>query len=79
MITDKATGETRFCKTITKNESMSLKQIEKCCQFMGKISHSIVVRVQEIYNSDERVYLVSPSLKNSHKPLSEIESVLDES
>ena len=46
---------------------------------MGKISHSIVVRVQEIYNSDERVYLVSPSLKNSHKPLSEIESVLDES
>ena len=64
---------------ITKTDSMPLKQIEKCCSFMGRISHSIVMKVQEVYNSKERVYLVSPSLKNSHKPLSELESVLNES
>ena len=46
---------------------------------MGQISHSIIVKVQEVYHSDDRVYLVSPSLRNSHKSLSEIESVLDES
>ena len=31
LITDKASGEQRFCKTIRKSESMSMKQIEKCC------------------------------------------------
>ena len=58
---------------------MQMKQIQACCQFMGQISHSIVVKVQEIYHSNDRVYLVSPSLKGSHKALAELESILDES
>ena len=45
---------------------------------MGQISHSIAIKIQEIYHSNDRVYLVSPSLKRSHKSLTELDQVLDE-
>jgi len=35
--------------------------------------------VQEIYQSNDRVFLVSPSLKATHKSLAELDTVLDES
>ena len=58
---------------------MSLQAIQKTLNFMSTISNSIVCKIQEIYSSNEKIYLVSDSLKGTHKQISELESVLDES
>lgn len=46
---------------------------------MGGISHNILLKVQEVFISDDKVFLVYPSLRATHKPLSELDTVLDES
>ena len=79
LLTEKSTGETKFCKTIIKQDDMPLKRIQKTCQFMGGINHNILLKVQEVFISDDKIFLVYPSLRATHKPLSELDTVLDES
>ena len=45
---------------------------------MAEISHSIVVKFNEIYKSSDKIYLVSPNLSSMYKPLAELGEVLDE-
>ena len=79
LVTDRATGETKFCKTIVKSEDMQWKQIEKTCNYMGKISHSVVLKTMEVYRGNDRIYLLSPSLKGTHKSLTQLAEPLNES
>ena len=53
LLKEKSTGDTKFCKTILKPEDMQAKRIYTTCNFMGQISHSIIVRVQEVYHSND--------------------------
>lgn len=76
---DKATSESRFCKSISKQEDMELRLIQAAVEFMGVVSHPCIVKVQEVYSSNDKVHLVSASLKGSHKPLSELSGALEES
>jgi len=45
---------------------------------MGEASHSIILNVQEVYYSNDKIHLVSPSLKGTHVSLAELSIVLDE-
>ncbi len=77
-LVDKASNENRFCKVINKKDSMPMQSIEKTLKFMSTVSNSIVCKVQEIYHSNDKIFLVSDSLKGTHKPLAELETILDE-
>lgn len=77
---DKETGDTRFCKTITKTEErLEIGQMLKACKFMGSMNHPNIVKVTECYVGQDTVHLVSTSLKNSHISLAELTEALDES
>ena len=76
---DKESGVTKFVKTITISEDCAAKNYNNTCNYMGTVSHSIAVRVEEIYKGTDKIYLVSPFLGNSYKALSELSEVLDES
>ena len=77
---DKATGDARFCKTITKTEDrLEIRDMLKACKYMGTMSHPNIVKVTECYVGPDTVHLVSSSLKNSHVSLAELTEALDES
>ena len=46
---------------------------------MSDINHASVLKVSEIYHSDNKVWLIMPSLSITHKPLSLLDTVLMES
>ena len=46
---------------------------------MGTASHSIILKVQEVYYSNDKIHLVSNSLKGTHVCLAELSNTLDES
>jgi len=78
LLTEKATGETKFCKVVTKSEEMQLSKINETVRYMGRVSHPIIVKVQEVYYSNDKIYLVSSSLRASHKSLAEANAVFEE-
>ena len=45
---------------------------------MGQVSHNIIVKVQEVYSSEDRIHLISPNLGATHASLAELNQVLDE-
>ena len=46
---------------------------------MGTSSHSIILKVQEVYYSNDKIHLISNSLKGTHVSLAELNVILDES
>lgn len=78
LVTEKATGETKFCKTILKQNNMSMSRINTTCFQMSSISHQLITKVQEVYVDKDRVYLIIPFLRKTHKQLSELSITLDE-